>query len=90
LTDSNDSGEIPSYLQKNDAGRYVCTVCNNTVATLFADLGCDDCGGEAFSQNYEEIHSRLEDVLYELETDDSLTKTEKERMEGMLEEALEK
>jgi hypothetical protein len=60
------------------------------VATIFADLGCNECSGEPFSENYEEIHSKLEDVLYELETDDSLTNTEKERMEGMLEEALEK
>lgn len=87
MTDSNDSGEIPSYLQKNEQGRFVCSVCDNTVATLFADLGCDECAGEPFSKNYEEIHSRLEDVLYELETDDSLTETEKERMQGMLEEA---
>jgi hypothetical protein len=89
LTDSNNSGEIPSYLQKNGTGRYVCTVCDNTVATLFADLGCDKCSGEPFSENYEEIHSKLEDVLFELETDADLTKTEKERMKGMLEEALE-
>ena len=91
MTDSKDfRGEIPSYLQKNEQGRYICSVCGNAVAALFADLGCDDCGGEPFSENYEEIHSKLEDVLFELENDDSLTNTEKERMEGMLEEALEK
>ncbi len=89
MTDSNDSGEIPSYLQKNEQGRFVCSVCGNTVATIFADLGCDECSGEPFSENYEEIHSKLEDVLFELETDADLTKTEKERMKGMLEEALE-
>ncbi len=88
MTDSNDSGEIPSYLQKNEQGRFVCSVCGNTVATIFADLGCDECSGEPFSENYEEIHSKLEDVLWELDNEKTLTDAEIERMQGMLEEAL--
>lgn len=79
-----------SYLKMGEKGRYICTVCGESVATIFCDLGCDNCGGNAFTEHYEGIRDQLEDAIFSIENEDSLTDEERERLRGMMEEALEK
>ena len=74
---------IPEYLvQIEGSKRYRCTMCDETISSLFADLGCD-CEGKGRSKTFKDISNQISELI--IRSQKELTSDEQREIKDMVE-----